>query len=93
MRYIILAALLLIAAPAVAQNTSDSRRDSAQFGATRRYSGADYGAPLWRFTYYPTMPKAGERKSGYVYYPYSEYRTDYPRDGYNRNKSARYPVR
>jgi len=79
MRYIILAAVLLCAAPAAAQT---------------RYHET-YSRPLWVFYEYPKGIPANKydaKTPGYKYYPYS-YRTDYPRDGYNRNKSARYPVR
>lgn len=87
MRYAILCLALLITAPAMAQNAPHN--SGADYGATRRYSGA----PLWRFTYYPEMPKAGERKSGYSYYPYAPYRSSYPADRYDRSKVQRYPVR
>ncbi len=51
--------------------------------------------PLWEFRYYPRgIPKSYDPKTpGYRYYPYLPYRTDYPRDHYDRNKSQRYPVR
>ncbi len=102
MRIIILAFALLVS-PAMAQNAprfhGSSESSGGSYGASRRYSGADHGAtyapppPLWRFTYYPDMPKAGERKQGYSYYPYAPYRSGYQTDRYDRNKVQRYPVR
>lgn len=88
MRLTILLALLLVAAPAMAQTRRYSGADS---GATRRYSGADYARPLWEFRDYPNGVKPGA--SFYRYYPYSDFRSSYPRDSYDRNKVQRYPVR
>jgi len=54
-----------------------------------------YPRPLWEFRYYPRgIPKKYSPKTEvYRYYPYFRYRTDYPRDRYDRNKSQPYPVR
>jgi len=62
-----------------------------------RYSPpVEYRAPLWTFYHYPRgIPRNlyDTKTPGYRYYPYSIYRSDYPRDHYDRNKSQRYPVR
>lgn len=55
-----------------------------------------YYSPLWTFYYYPRgVPQNlyDPKTPGYRYYPYFMYRSDYPRDHYDRTKSQRYPVR
>lgn len=57
---------------------------------------ADYPRPMWTFYEYPRgIPQNlyDPKTPGYRYYPYSTYRSYYPRDQYNRNKVQRYPVR
>ncbi len=86
MRTIIVALTLLVAAPALA---ADAPRYHESYSA-------GYQEPLWKFYHYPRgIPKNlhDAKTPGYKYYPYAPYRTDYPGDNYNRNKSQRYPVR
>ena len=93
MRLTILFALLLVAAPAMAQTAPRYHNSGAV--DSPRYSSADYGAtyarPLWEFRDYPNGVKPGA--SFYRYYPYSDFRSSYPADSYNRSKVQRYPVR
>lgn len=87
MRCIIVLLTLLFAALAMAQPPRYHRSSESL-----RYPV--YHEPLWKFTHYPRgIPKAGERKPSYTYYPYSPYRSSYPRARYDRNKVQRYPVR
>lgn len=66
-------------------------------GSSVTYSPpVEYRAPLWVFYDYPRgIPenKYNPKTPGYRYYPYFRFRSDYPRDHYDRNKSQRYPVR
>jgi hypothetical protein len=66
---------------------------AATVGATERDRAY---RPTIQFRDFPQgRAQAGQpAKYGYHYYPYSKYRSDYPRDRYDRSKSGvRYPVR
>lgn len=76
--------------------TSDSASDSTTDAPRYHNYCPSYSRPVFTFYYYPKGIPSNlydPKTPGYRYYPYHEFRSSYPTDSYNRNRSGRYPVR